>query len=113
MKDITGTLHGFVPHSGNRNLPFGILLFNFRPIHARNIMGNQVKSLDLWSNSVCNYFLKMQKTEARSLINNNYNIHVISNKFAMHIRVVTQILVDFDFVEQELNFSVETPFNQI
>lgn len=29
----------------------------------------------------------------------------------MHIRVVTQILVDFDFVEQELNFSVETPFN--
>lgn len=53
----------------------------------------------------------MQKTEARSLINNNYNI--ISNKFAMHTRVVTQILVDFDFVEQELNFSVETPFNQI
>lgn len=53
----------------------------------------------------------MQKTEARSLINTNYNI--ISNKFAMHIRVVTQILVDFDFVEQELNFSVETPFNQI
>lgn len=109
MKDIT--LHGFVPHSGNRNLPFGILLFNFRPIHARNIMGNQEKSLVLWSTSVCNYFLKMQKTEARSLINNNYNI--ISNKFAMHIRVVTQILVDFDFVEQELNFSVETPFNQI
>lgn len=72
-------------------------------------MGNQEKSLVLWSNSVCNYFLKMQKTEARSLINNNYNI--ISNKFAMHIRVVTQILVDF--VEQELNFSVETPFNQI
>lgn len=112
MKDIA--LHGFVPHSGNRILPFGILLFNFRPgpIHARNIMGNQVKSLDLWSNSVCNYFLKMQKTEARSLINNNYNI-LISNKFAMHIRVVTQILVDFDFVQQELNFSVETPFNQI
>lgn len=109
MKDIT--LHGFVPHGENRNLPFGILLFNFRPIHARNIMGNQVKSLDLWSNSICNYFLKMQKTEARSLINNNYNI--ISNKFAMHIRVVTQILVDFDFVQQELNFSVETPFNQI
>lgn len=74
-------------------------------------MGNQEKSLVLWSTSVCNYFLKMQKTEARSLINNNYNI--ISNKFAMHIRVVTQILVDFDFVEQELNFSVETPFNQI
>lgn len=49
----------------------------------------------------------MQKKEARSLINDNYNI--ISNKFAMHIRVVTQILVDF--VEQELNFSVETPFN--
>lgn len=109
MKDIT--LHGFVPYSGNRNLSLGILLFNFRPIHARNIMGNQVKSLDLWSNSICNYFLKMQKTEARSLINNNYNI--ISNKFAMHIRVVTQILVNFDFVKQELNFSVETPFNQI
>lgn len=109
MKDIT--LHGFVPYSGNRNLPLGILLFNFRPIHARNIMGNQVKSLDLWSNSVCNYFLKMQKTEARILNNDNYNI--ISNKFAMHIRVITQILVDFDFVEQELNFSVETPFNQI
>lgn len=109
MKDIT--LHGFVPYSGNRNLSFGILLFNFRPIHARNIMGNQEKSLVLWSNSVCNYFFKMQKIEARSLINNNYNI--ISNKFAMHIRVVTQILVDFDFVQQELNFSVETPFNQI
>lgn len=109
MKDIT--LHGFVPYSGNRNLPFGILLFNFRPIHARNIMGNQEKSLVLWSNSVCNYFLKMQKIEARSLINNNYNI--ISNKFAMHIRVVTQILVNFDFVKHELNFSVETPFNQI
>lgn len=53
----------------------------------------------------------MQKTEARILNNDNYNI--ISNKFAMHIRVITQILVDFDFVEQELNFSVETPFNQI
>lgn len=53
----------------------------------------------------------MQKTEARILINDNYNI--ISNKFAMHIRVVTQILVDFDLVEQELNFSVKTPFNQI
>lgn len=74
-------------------------------------MGNQEKSLVLWNDSVCYYFLKMQKTEARSLINNNYNI--ISNKFAMHTRVVTQILVDFDFVEQELNFSVETPFNQI
>lgn len=31
----------------------------------------------------------------------------------MHIRDVTQILVNFDFVNQELNFSVETPFNHI